>query len=58
MRRRVLDWYHLYLDHPGGSILEKTIQEVCYWEVLVTQEDLLAKICKIYQQLKNRDTIY
>ena len=25
MRRRVLDWYHFYLNHPGGSRLAKKI---------------------------------
>ena len=28
MRRLVLDWYHFYLNHPGGSILPETIREV------------------------------
>ena len=49
LRRHVLDWYHFYLNHPGGSRLAKTIQEVCYWKGLVTQVDLLAKTCKICQ---------
>ena len=30
MRRRVLDWYHFYLNHPGGSRLTKTTRKVCY----------------------------
>ena len=29
LRRLVLDWYHFYPNHPGCSILAKTIQEVC-----------------------------
>ena len=58
MRRRVIDWYHFYLNHPDGSILAKTIREVCYWNGLVTQAELFAKTCKICQQLKKRKTLY
>ena len=58
LRRRVLDWYHLYLNHPGGSRLAKTTQEVCYWKGFVTQADLFAKTCKICQQFKKRETLY
>ena len=58
MRRRVLDWYYFYLNHPGGSILAKIIRELCYWKFFVTQADLLSKMCKTCQQFKNRKTIY
>ena len=34
---RMLDWYHLYLNHPGGDWLAKTLTEVCYWEGLANQ---------------------
>ena len=54
----VIDWYHLYPNHPGGSILAKKIQEVCYWEGLVTQAELYAKPCNICQQFKGRKTLY
>ena len=55
---RVRDWYHFYLNHPGGSRLEKTIGEVCYWKDLVMRSELYAKPCKICQQFKNRNNIY
>ena len=58
LRRCVLDWYHFYINHPGGSIISKLIREVCYWELLVTQADLFAKTCKICQQFKMRKTLY
>ena len=54
----VLDWYHLYLNLPGGSRRAKTIQEVCYWKVLATQSELCAKLCNICQKFKNRKTLY
>ena len=58
LRRRVIDWYHLYINHPGGSRLTKTIRGVCSWKGLGTQADLFAKICKTCQQFKNRKTMY
>ena len=54
----LLDWYHFYLNHPSGSSLAKTIQDVYYWEGLVMQAELFAKTCKICQQFKNRKTLY
>ena len=58
MRRRVLDWYHFYPNHPGGSRLAKKNQELCYWKGLVTQVELFAKMCKTCQQFKKRKTLY
>ena len=58
MRRRVLDWYHFYLNRPDSSRLAKTILEVCYWKGLFTQAEMFAKTCKIFQQFKNRKTLY
>ena len=54
----MLDWYHLYLNHPGGSRLAKTIREVCYWKSLVTQAELFDRMCKTYKQFKKRKTLY
>ena len=58
LRRRVIYWYHLYINHPGGSRLAKTIREICYWKVLVMQAELFTKTCKICQQFKKKKTIY
>ena len=54
----MLDWYHFYLNHPVVSILVKTIIELCYWKGFVVKADMYAKLCKIYQQFKNRKTLY
>ena len=54
----MLDWYHLYLNHPGGSRLANPPREVCYWKCLITQAELFAKTCKICQKFKKRKTIY
>ena len=56
--RRVLDWYHFYLNHPGGSKLSKKIREICYWKGLVAQAELFAKTFNICQQSKKRKTVY
>ena len=58
LRRRVLDWYQLYLNHPYDSRLYKTIREVCYWKGVVIQAELYSKPCSICQQFKNRKTVY
>ena len=45
--RRVLDWFHFYLNHPCVSILAKLIQEEFEWKVLVAQAELNDKSCNI-----------
>ena len=54
----VLDWYHSYLNHPGGSIIAKEIMWVYYWKGIFTQAELYVNQCKICQQLKNIKTLY
>ena len=54
----MIDWYQLYLNHPGGNRLGKTIREVCYCKGLVMQAELLDEKCKTSEQLKNRKTLY
>ena len=58
LHRCVLDWYQLYLNHPGGSRIPKTIREVFYWKGLFMQADLIAKTCKICRKFKNIKTLY
>ena len=58
MRRCEIDWYYLYLNHPGGSRLEDKTWEVCYCKGLVTQAYMDAKPCKICQWLKKRKKCY
>ena len=56
--RRVLYWYHFYLNHPDGIRLIKTIREVCYWKGLFIQAELFTKMRKTCQQFKKRKTLY
>ena len=58
MCRRVLDWYHFYINHQGGSRLSGGNREACYWKGLGTQEELYSKPCKICQHFKYRKTLY
>ena len=57
MHIRVLDWYHLYPNHRGGSRLKKTTQEVCFLKVLVTQAELFTNTFKTCQQFKTEKII-
>jgi hypothetical protein len=55
--RRTLDWYHFYLNHPGGDRLAsaKTLSEVCYWKgLLAHQAKQHAKWCTLCQTFKKR----
>jgi hypothetical protein len=58
LRRRTLDWYHFYLNHPGGDRLAKTLQEVCEWKGITTQAKQHAKRCKSCQKFKRRAARY
>ena len=55
LRRSVIDWYHLYLNHTGGSRLAKKVQEVFYSKGLVPQTEMFAKMCNTDQHFKNRE---
>jgi hypothetical protein len=34
---RKIEWYHYYLNHPGGDRLANTLLQVCYWKGLTHQ---------------------
>lgn len=52
MREATLNWYHYYLNHPGGDRLGNTIKETCYWKGLLNQAKQHVKTCKVCQQYK------
>ena len=31
LRKRVLKWYHCYIQHPGGDVLAHKLTTVCMW---------------------------
>ena len=47
MREATLNWYHHYLNHPGGDRLANTIKQNCYWKGLSNQTKQFVKTCKI-----------
>jgi transposase InsO family protein len=54
MRETTLNWYHHYLNHPGGDRLGNTIKETCYWKGLSSQAKKFVKTCKVCQQHKKK----
>ena len=54
MREPTLNWYHHYLNHPGGDRLANTIKQICYWKGLSNQAKKLVKTCKTCQQHKRK----
>jgi len=58
LRGRTLEWYHHYLNHPGGDRLANTLLQVCYWKGLTHQAKQYAKACQQCQKFKRRKTRY
>ena len=53
-RQRTIEWYHYFLNHPGGDRLYKTINRVCYWKGMAAQENSFCQKCKDCQLHKPR----
>lgn len=58
LRTRVLEWYHLYLQHPGGDRLASTLTTVCRWPGIVDQARKFCKRCSVCQKFKTRKAKY
>ena len=58
LRRRTLEWYHHYLNHPGGDRLANTLLQVCYWKGLTAQAKKFAKHCPVCQKFKKKNKKY
>ena len=54
MRETTLNWYHHYLNHPGGDRLANTIKQNCYWKGFSNQAKQSVKTCKFCQQHKRK----
>ena len=52
LRRRTLEWYHHFLNHPGGDRLYHKLKTVCYWKGMANQAAALCKKCDICQSNK------
>ena len=58
LRKRTIEWYHYFLNHPGGDRLYKTINRVCYWKGMSSQANNFCQKCKECQQHKPRKRKY
>ena len=58
LRRRTMEWYHHFLNHPGGERLYKTLNKVCYWKGMYPQVIQHCKKCTICQHHKPRKIKY
>ena len=58
LRRRTLEWYHHFLNHPGGDRLYHTLNTVCYWKGMSTQAAAFCKRCDECQRHKPRKRKY
>ena len=58
LRKRILEWYHHYLCHPGGDRLAATLTQVCTWRGIVSQARTHCKNCSMCQKYKKRSTKY
>ena len=58
LRRRVVEWYHTYLLHPGESRTEGTIMQYLYWpNIRKTVKDIVSK-CETCQKCKKQKLKY
>ena len=52
LRQHTMEWYHHYLNHPGGERLYKTLNKVCYWKGMISQCIIFCKKCPECQKHK------
>ena len=58
LRKRTMEWYHYFLNHPGGERLYKTLNRVCYWKGMGNHCMNFCKKCEVCQLHKPRKTKY
>lgn len=58
LRKKTMEWYHHFLNHPGSDRLYKTLQKICYWKGMASQCTSLCKTCKECQRHKPRQRKY
>ena len=58
LRQRTIEWYHHYLNHPGGERLYKTIAKIGYWKGMTTQCNTFCRKCPECQKFKSRKRKY
>jgi hypothetical protein len=58
LQEHAVKWYHHYLQHPGHTRLEETINAVMYWKGMRTTIRSLSKLCRSCQVNKRRSRRY
>ncbi len=53
-----IEWYHHYLQHPGHTCLEETMNAAMYWKGMHTTIRSLTKSCRSCQIYKRRSQKY
>ena len=56
MREATLNWYHHYLDHPGGDRLANTIKQNCYWRGLSNQAKQFIKCARFANNTRKSES--
>jgi hypothetical protein len=54
LRRRPVLWFHRYLQHPGHTRLEETMNATIYWKGMCTSIRSITKSCKACQVNKKQ----
>ena len=58
LRKKVLNWYHHYLYHPGKTRIYKTIWAIMYWESMETDIKAFTNACTTFQKFKKKRKKY
>ena len=58
LKRRAVEWYHHYLQHPGSTRLEETLRGSMYWKGMRRTVRAYVKNCKKCQVNKRRQKQY
>ena len=58
LQRRAVMWYHHYLQHPGHTRLEETMNTAMYWKGMRTTIRSITRSCKTCQINKRRNNKY
>lgn len=58
LRRKIIAWYHHYLQHPGSDRLEETLASTMYWHGMRSEIRKFTKYCDRCQLGKKRKRKY
>ena len=58
LQKRMVQWYHLSLCHPGVTRMEQTIRQHFTWKNLKQDIEKVCKRCPVCQRTKKRSIKY